>query len=69
MAHAWFDGVEWGLLEAKGTRQSDILGPYSLQMDFLADAAMPMAWTTAEQELSSAESIDPEDDAKYFADF
>lgn len=75
MAHEWFDGVDWELLEAKETRQSELLVPYSLQTDFLADmATIPMALVTAAGgqellELSSAESIDPEDDAKYFADF
>lgn len=70
MAHPWFNGVDWGLLEAKDTRQSEIVVPYSLQTDFLTDLVLvPTALTTAELELSSAESIDPENDAKYFADF
>ncbi|TYZ61632.1 hypothetical protein PybrP1_007432 [[Pythium] brassicae (nom. inval.)] len=67
MAHPWFDGVDWELLEAKETRQSEIEAPYNLQTDFLCDANARIV--SVADDLSSAGSIDPEVDAMYFADF
>lgn len=67
MEHPWFEGMDWELLEAKETRVSEIAVPYNPQTDFVVDTAPAAASLVAD--LSSAESIDPEDDAKYFADF
>lgn len=70
MAHPWFHGVDWELLEAKDTRAHEIAVPFDLARDFV-DVVVPATHTTATlaDDLSSAESIDAEDDAKYFADF
>lgn len=61
MAHRWFHDVEWNTLQSTiGT------SPYDFENDF----QLPHSELNGvDAELSSAESIDPEDNAKYFADF
>ena len=63
MNHAWFLDVSWDLLE---TKDESIVVPYDAQADYNAARVRTPAESRS---LSSAESIDSEDDAKYFADF
>ena len=63
MNHAWFHDVNWELLEMK---DESIVVPYDAQADYNAARDRTLAES---QSLSSAESIDAEDNAKYFADF
>ena len=67
-AHPWFRSVDWELLRNIETRRSELRVPYDMAIDYNpsfvsdhgAEAASPS---------SSAESIDPEDNAKFFGDF
>uniref|UniRef100_A0AAV1T5U3 Protein kinase domain-containing protein n=1 Tax=Peronospora matthiolae TaxID=2874970 RepID=A0AAV1T5U3_9STRA len=63
MDHAWFLDISWDLLEKK---DKSIAVPYDAQVDFNAARIRVPDQIGS---LSSAESIDPEDNAKYFADF
>lgn len=64
MHHAWFQDIDWELLE---TKDGSITVPYDLEADY--NAARARTPPLRNESLSSAESIDPEDNAKYFADF
>lgn len=68
MVHPWFDSVDWELFAAKETRESEIEVPYNPHTDFLSDARAPIGVSITD-DLSSADSIDPDIDAQYFADF
>jgi hypothetical protein len=63
MQHPWFHDIDWELLEAK-TTSLDV--PYNSQADY---NAARIRTPPPNESLSSAESIDPEENAKYFADF
>ncbi|KAJ8524792.1 hypothetical protein ON010_g16324 [Phytophthora cinnamomi] len=64
MQHVWFQDIKWELLEAK---DASVVVPYDPIADY--NAARIRTPPTRNESLSSAESIDPEDNAKYFADF
>ncbi|KAE9026074.1 hypothetical protein PR003_g11461 [Phytophthora rubi] len=64
MHHAWFQDIDWKLLE---TKDGSIAVPYDPEADY--NAARVRTPPPRNESLSSAESIDPEDNAKYFADF
>ncbi|KAH7481899.1 hypothetical protein KRP22_011138 [Phytophthora ramorum] len=64
MHHAWFHDVDWDILESKG---SSIAVPYDPIADY--NAARARTPPPRNESLSSAESIDSEENAKYFAGF
>ncbi|KAG6623179.1 AGC protein kinase [Phytophthora cinnamomi] len=64
MQHVWFQDIKWELLDAK---DASVVVPYDPIADY--NAARIRTPPTRNESLSSAESIDPEDNAKYFADF
>lgn len=63
MRHSWFRDINWEQLKTKDT---SIAAPYDLQADY---NAVRIRTPPRNESLSSAESIDPEENAKYFADF
>ncbi|CAI5746183.1 unnamed protein product [Peronospora destructor] len=64
MHHTWFRDVNWDHLY---TKDASIAVPYNAQADYNADRVR--THPPRIDSLSSAESIDPEENAKYFADF
>ena len=64
MHHTWFHDVDWEHLKAK---DASIDVPYNPLADYNANRIR--THTPRIDSLSSAESIDPEENAKYFADF
>ncbi|CAH0491037.1 unnamed protein product [Peronospora farinosa] len=64
MHHTWFRDVNWEHLK---TKDASINLPYSAQADYNADRIR--THPSRIDSLSSAESIDPEENAKYFAEF
>lgn len=69
MAHPWFDSIDWDALREAGTRPEQLESPYDFDSDFNAASGHSGGALAVVEALSSAESIDPEDNAKYFADF
>ncbi|KAF1335558.1 Agc protein kinase, partial [Globisporangium splendens] len=71
MAHPWLRDIDWDLLRAKESRYDEIVSPYNLQTDFVVhqDETITHPMHGEPWSSSSAESIDPEDNEKYFADF
>ncbi|TMW60719.1 hypothetical protein Poli38472_000761 [Pythium oligandrum] len=68
MAHGWFHDIDWKEFSAQGHVQS----PYDSKIDFNPSLDLlhrRQDETVDDNSPSSAESIDPEDDAKYFGDF
>ncbi|GMF37620.1 unnamed protein product [Phytophthora fragariaefolia] len=63
MHHAWFQDIAWGLLEIK---DASVVVLYDSNADYNAARVRTPA---RHESISSAESVDPEDNAKYFADF
>lgn len=67
MKHVWFSDVDWPQLEAQ---DASIPIPYEYNKDYnTARVRTSQGLNDAEGSSSSAESIDSEDNAKYFADF
>ncbi|ETP41969.1 AGC protein kinase [Phytophthora nicotianae P10297] len=67
MNHVWFNDVDWEQFE---TNQDSIVVPYDFNEDYnAARVRTPPGQHNRKESLSSAESIDPEDNTKYFADF
>ncbi|CEG37963.1 agc protein kinase [Plasmopara halstedii] len=67
MNHIWFSDINWSQLEAQ---ENLLMVPYNYEKDFNAARVRSFQTLNEDRErLSSAESIDPEDDVKYFADF
>ncbi|KAI9996002.1 hypothetical protein PInf_013180 [Phytophthora infestans] len=70
MNHMWFNDINWALLESKEGVTDSMAVPYDFNKDYNpARIRTSPGQGGARESLSSAESIDPEDDAKYFADF
>jgi hypothetical protein len=79
MHHPWFDGVDWDLFKQIETREQEIQVPYNPTIDrnnqINQAQAQVIRFPLVAQVLppitssSSAESIDPKDNAKFFADF
>lgn len=70
MNHTWFNDINWALLESKEGVTDSMAVPYDFNKDYNpARIRTSPGQGGARESLSSAESIDPEDDAKYFADF
>lgn len=69
MAHPWFGTIDWGKLREAGDHPERLASPYSFEADFNASFGHSGGVLAAAEALSSAESIDPEDNAKFFADF
>ncbi|DAZ96383.1 TPA: hypothetical protein N0F65_010750, partial [Lagenidium giganteum] len=68
MQHPWFHDTPWESLQLMESGcASDIVPPYNLATDDTEDTATSR--NALDDMSSSAESIDPEDNAKYFADF
>ncbi|KAG2779390.1 hypothetical protein Pcac1_g10580 [Phytophthora cactorum] len=70
MNHVWFNDIDWAQLETKEGIKNSIAVPYDFNKDYnAARVRTPQGQCGGRESLSSAESIDPEDNAKYFADF
>ncbi|KAL3673897.1 hypothetical protein V7S43_001584 [Phytophthora oleae] len=61
--HAWFSDIDWPQCERK---ELSFAVPYDFSGDYNPARVRPCQ---GQESLSSAESIDPEDNAKYFAGF
>lgn len=67
MKHSWFYDIDWLRLESKEDR---ITVPYDFYNDYnVLHARTPSRQYKARESISSAESIDSDQNAKYFADF
>ncbi|KAG7391242.1 hypothetical protein PHYPSEUDO_005603 [Phytophthora pseudosyringae] len=64
--HVWFNDIDWVKFDTKEGTQPSIAVPYDFNGDY---NAARLRTPEGQESLSSAESIDPEDNAKYFADF
>ncbi|KAG3118243.1 hypothetical protein PI124_g3449 [Phytophthora idaei] len=68
--HVWFNDIDWAQFETKEGIKNSIAVTYDFNKDYnAARVRTPQGQCGGRESLSSAESIDPEDNAKYFADF
>lgn len=71
MQHPWFKDVDWDTITADRILRQEVVSPYDGDTDYNPRYGQERGCdkAAADAELSSAESIDPEDDAKYFGSF